>query len=236
MAHPPAPCPYDTRRREEKILCALDRHNGQSRYDLLIRAGFRRQEQIAYRSLYDAADDCLPLRVCVQGVKMGKRLRRITNKNRDLITRFRWIDAADFSLSDQDDALFHRYQSHRHPGGIMARMTRDDIAALICNSPVKTALFDCLRPTCGGGEEVIASCLVDQVADGFSAVYSYFSPDDPARSLGRYLIAKLISETQKKNLPHLYLGYWMPSVDNMRYKADFRPAEVFTRGKWEALN
>lgn len=236
MAHPPAPCAYDPGISEEKILCALDRHSGQSRYDLLIRAGFRRQEQIAYRSLYDVAGYCLPLRLCVQGFKMSKSTRRITNKNRDLTTRFRWVDRPGFSLNDRDYALFHRYQSDRHPGGGMARMSPDDFDAMIRNSPVKTALFDCLRPAYGGGEELIASCLLDQIADGFSAVYSYFSPAHAARSPGRYMIAKLIAETQNRNLPHLYLGYWMPSVRHMRYKSDFRPAEVFTWGAWQSLN
>ena len=235
MVHPPAPCPYTPGIREEKILCPLDHHSGQGRYDLLIRTGFRRQEQIAYRALYDAGDYCLPLRVCVRSFKAGKSIRRIKNKNRDLTTRFRWINTAGFSLSDQDYALFHRYQSHRHPHSGMDSMGRDNFEAMIRNSPVKTALFDCLRPACGGGKEIIASCLVDQVADGVSAVYSYFSPEDSARSLGRYMIAELIAETRCRTLPYLYLGYWIPSVRHMRYKSDFSPAEIFKQGQWHPL-
>ncbi len=36
-------------------------------------------------------------------------------------------------------------------------------------------------------------------------------------------------------LPHVYLGYWVPGSPKMDYKARFRPIEVLRPGGWARL-
>ncbi|WP_343563130.1 arginyl-transferase family protein [Kiloniella sp. b19] len=241
---PPAPCAYDPSVQEQKILCKLYPDNGTEQYDVLIHSGFRRQHDYVYKSLYEDPGYCLSLRIPVEQLKLSKTQRRIKNKNRDLETRFRWVGKRDFFLDESDYALFRRYVSGRHLDGGMADMGRTEFESMILESPIKTALLDFILPDGGkveqGSEQtetrkLLGSCLIDQVFDGYSAVYSYFDPDETRRSLGGYMILRLAEEARKRDLPYVYLGYWIPSSPKMTYKANFQPAEVFLKGQWSPL-
>jgi arginine-tRNA-protein transferase len=82
---------------------------------------------------------------------------------------------------------------------------------------------------------LIGCCVVDVFYDGLSAIYSYFDPDQPRRSLGRYIVLALISECQQQGLPYTYLGYWIKNANKMSYKADYQPLEVFDGEFWRKL-
>ena len=75
--------------------------------------------------------------------------------------------------------------------------------------------------------------LTDVQEDGLSAVYSFFDPAQAARSLGTYMILDLLDYSRNSGLRWLYLGYYVAGSQKMMYKARFRPAEVFTRGRWQ---
>ena len=78
--------------------------------------------------------------------------------------------------------------------------------------------------------------VVDELDDGLSAVYTFFDPDVPERSLGVFSILAQIALCRELELPHLYLGYWIRDSEKMRYKIDYRPIELFVSGRWVALS
>jgi arginyl-tRNA--protein-N-Asp/Glu arginylyltransferase len=69
---------------------------------------------------------------------------------------------------------------------------------------------------------------------GLSAVYTFYDPDHEKRSLGTLAILWQIDETRRRQLPSLYLGYWIRECQKMSYKIAFRPIELLINGEWLA--
>jgi arginine-tRNA-protein transferase len=70
------------------------------------------------------------------------------------------------------------------------------------------------------------------MSDGISAVYSFFDPDLPRRSLGTYMVLRLIDAAQRQDLPYVYLGYWIKGSRKMSYKERFEPLQYYIGGAW----
>ncbi len=103
-----------------------------------------------------------------------------------------------------------------------------DYRSMIEDSPVETGLIE--HRLADG--RLAAVMLADRLSDGLSAVYSYFDPDQPERSLGTYMVLDLIERAQSLGLPYAYLGYWISGSRKMDYKARFRPYELLRRDGW----
>jgi arginine-tRNA-protein transferase len=81
--------------------------------------------------------------------------------------------------------------------------------------------------------QLLAVAVCDHVNSGLSAVYSYYTPDAPKRSLGTYCVLKMIEHAKLMELEYLYLGYLIDGSHKMRYKQFFRPLEVFVDSRWQ---
>ena len=128
-------------------------------------------------------------------------------------------------------ALFKHYIDTRHGDGDMAMMGEGDYRALVEETPVRSSLIE-FRDS---GGTLVASCLIDRLQDGLSAVYSFFDPTQTARSLGTFMVLWLIDRAQLKGLDRVYLGYWVQGSAKMDYKRNFRPLEGYTPGGWTRL-
>jgi arginine-tRNA-protein transferase len=113
----------------------------------------------------------------------------------------------------------------------MAFMDRRDYASMVQSSPVNTGIIE-FRDRAG---ELVAACLADRLADGLSAVYSFFDPSQSRRSLGSFMVLWLIEEARRQGLPHVYLGFWIKDSRKMAYKARFRPLQAFGAEGWTVL-
>ena len=79
---------------------------------------------------------------------------------------------------------------------------------------------------------LLALCVLDYLDNGLSAVYTFFDPDYPKRSLGAYSILWSIYETGRLGLDWLYLGYWIETSPKMCYKSEYRPQERRQGEQW----
>lgn len=68
--------------------------------------------------------------------------------------------------------------------------------------------------------------LIDILEDGISAVYCYYDPDYPERSLGTYSLLYQIRLAQNLGLDWVYLGYWVEGSKAFAYKERFQPLEI----------
>jgi arginine-tRNA-protein transferase len=80
---------------------------------------------------------------------------------------------------------------------------------------------------------LIGCGYVDALPVGLSAIYFFYDPDHRDRSLGTFNVLKVIEEAQRRNLPHVYLGYFVEGCRSLEYKANFEPNEVLApNGEW----
>jgi arginine-tRNA-protein transferase len=68
--------------------------------------------------------------------------------------------------------------------------------------------------------------------DGLSAIYTFFDPQEDARSLGRYAVLWQIERSKELGLPYVYLGYWIRNCSKMAYKSDYQPLETLINNQW----
>jgi len=223
----PMPCPYLPNRVEQQLFTELSGPSAKATFNQLSRGGFRRSHHIIYRPACRGCEACVPVRVAVAGFSSSKGWRRVLAANADLEA-----GSAGRSISDEQFELFRRYVAGRHGDGEMARMGRRDYAAMIVASPVETELVEFRNPT----GRLYAACLVDRLDDGLSAVYSFFEPAEPRRSLGSFVVLKLIEQARAEGLPYVYLGFWVANSPKMAYKGRFRPLEGFGPDGWQPID
>ena len=180
-----------------------------------------------YRPACSGCDACRPVRVVIDDFESSRSLERVRRVNRQ-VTAESGIAAA----TTEQFGVFQRYQADRHPGGGMDLMSFLEYRAMIEDSPIET--FATEFRVAGG--TLSALMLADVVADGLSAVYSFYDPARPKLALGTYMILWLIDETARRGLPYLYLGYWIEGCAKMDYKARFRPLEAFGPEGWSAVD
>jgi arginyl-tRNA--protein-N-Asp/Glu arginylyltransferase len=222
----PAPCPYIEGRIERRIFADLCGPNAAFSYELLSEAGFRRSLGFAYRPACPGCNACVPVRIPVAAFRDERCWRRVKSANSDLRT-----GEAPARATTEQYALFCRYQQARHRDGEMARMSIADYQTMVEVGAMDSMVVE-LRDHAG---KLIAACLTDRMLKGLSAVYSFFDPSQSRRSLGSYLILRLIDIARERGLDHVYLGYWIENSRKMSYKARFRPLEALTREGWKPL-
>lgn len=220
------PCPYLPDRLERRIVTELAGRDAAALHDQLSLAGFRRSHDVAYAPACPTCDECKAVRVVATDYRPSRSMRRVLNANAGLRGR----DVKPIA-TDEQFALFAAYQAARHASGEMARMDAADYRALVEDSPVDTRLVEFRND-----ENVLfGCCLIDRLADGLSAVYSFFDPAVQQRSLGSLMILWTIEETRSLGLPYTYLGFWVAGCSKMSYKARFQPLEVCTPEGWRLL-
>lgn len=232
-----APCPYLPGRRERKLITEIPGtppgtppgaliDEATARYSLLSRAGFRRSHQYAYRPACIGCSACVPVRVRAADFEAGASLKRVARSNRDLGASERPAES-----TEEQYALFRRYIEARHGDGEMAEMTALDYHGMVRHSRIETRMAEYRD----AGGRLVAACLFDRLEGGLSAVYSFFDPELDGRSLGIYMVLRLIETARAEALAHVYLGYWIAEAPKMSYKARFRPLEALGETGWKTI-
>jgi arginine-tRNA-protein transferase len=223
---PPMPCPYLAGQVERHLFAEIAGPDAEETYDALSRAGFRRSHRVAYRPACPGCGACVPVRVAVDRFLPSRSQRRVARANGDVAAR----EAPPIATAEQF-RLFSRYQHSRHGDGEMARMGFEDYRSMVEDSAVGTSIVEFRSPD----GMLIAACLFDRLADGVSAVYSFFDPDHNARGLGTHAVLWLIDRARGEQRPHAYLGYWIADSRKMAYKARFQPLQALVAGAWRDL-
>lgn len=223
----PLPCPYLPGRTERKIVTELSGTEAEALHERLSRAGFRRSHNIAYAPVCPGCQACVPIRVVSEDFSPDRTQRRILRANADLT-----VSEMPARATAEQFTLFQRYQKNRHADGDMAAMGYYDYRAMIEDTPISTGILEFRDAR----DRLLGACLTDWLADGLSAVYSFFDTDQEKRSLGTFAVLWLIGRARSLGLPYVYLGYWVPESRKMAYKARFRPSEILISGAWHRLN
>ena len=219
----PVACPYLAGHTERKLIVELSGGGAALFYDDLSRAGFRRSHRFAYRPACRSCSSCVPVRIAVERFGHTRSTRRIRNINRDVSGYL--IPAR---ATTEQFRLFSAYQRSRHSDSDMASMSYGDYRGMVEDTPVRTGIAE-FRDISG---ELVAASLIDLLDDGVSAVYSFYDPQQPKRSLGIWSILWLVEECRRHGQPFVYLGYWISDSPKMAYKARFPALERLADGAW----
>jgi arginine-tRNA-protein transferase len=230
----PQACPYLPGRLERKLFTHLTHDKPAALIDNLLKGGFRRSQNIAYMPYCEGCHACVSVRVLVDEFEMGRTMRRVMDRNSDLVSR----QVAPVPTSEQY-SLFRSYIDTRHADGGMADMSVLDYAMMVEDSVINTFLTEYREkpaedpldsdPTTWPLKSV---ALCDRLSDGISMVYSFYDPEDATRSLGTHMILDHIEYARRLGLPYLYLGYWIRGSRKMNYKTRFQPQEQLTANGW----
>jgi arginyl-tRNA--protein-N-Asp/Glu arginylyltransferase len=81
--------------------------------------------------------------------------------------------------------------------------------------------------------ELVGVGYVDCLPEGLSAIYFFYDPEERGRSLGTYNVVSTIREAARRQLPHVYLGYFVEGCRSLEYKGRFQPNEtIHPDGNW----
>lgn len=224
FATAPHPCSYLPGRQATTVFADPGEPKNMPLYSALARNGFRRSGEHIYRPHCEACAACVAVRVPVDAFRMRRSQRRVWAVNQDLV-----VESRDDSFVPEHFELYRRYQNLRHRGGGMDNPSETSYRNFL-TSPWSDTEFHEFRHD----GQLLSIAVTDRLADGLSAVYSFFDPDHAARSLGVYAILWQIREAQRCGLTWLYLGYWIEETPKMSYKRDYRPQEHFVGGQWRS--
>ena len=232
----PSPCPYLEGQEERKVFTHLVGDRAGELNDLLTHGGFRRSQSIAYRPACEGCRACVSVRVVAADFAPSRNMRRIAERNSDIVGEMR-----DPAPTSEQYSVFRAYLDARHRDGGMADMTVLDYAMMIEDSHVDTRLVEYRRRgpdsriTGRGTGHMLAVALTDVLSDGLSMVYSFFDPDEADRSLGTFMILDHIERASRMGLPYVYLGYWVAGSRKMDYKGRFLPQERLMPSGWSRV-
>jgi len=229
----PSPCPYLAGREERKVFTHLVGERAGDLNDVLTHGGFRRSQSIAYRPACETCRACVSVRVIAEEFRPTRSMRRVHDRNSDLIAEMR----VPVPTSEQY-SVFRGYLDSRHRDGGMADMTVLDYAMMVEDSHVDTRVVEYRRRgpdsrlTGRGNGPLLGVALTDMLSDGLSMVYSFFDPDAADRSLGTFIILDHIARARRLGLAYVYLGYWVKGSKKMDYKGRFLPQERLSGDGW----
>jgi arginine-tRNA-protein transferase len=220
----PSPCPYLGGKEERKVFTHLVGERAPELNNILTQGGFRRSQSIAYRPACEGCRSCVSVRVVAKDFHPTASMRRVARRNADISSDMRIAEP-----TSEQYAIFRAYLDSRHRDGGMADMTVLDYAMMVEDSHIETRIIEYrLRES----KELVAIALTDVLGDGLSMVYSFFEPDQAARSLGTLMVLDHISRAQRMGLAYVYLGYWVRGSRKMDYKSRFLPQERLMPDGW----
>jgi arginine-tRNA-protein transferase len=216
------PCPY-LEGREARHLNLLFNRLQPGFYHALMDLNFRRMGPLVYRPQCLGCRECQNLRIPVADFRPSRSQRRTLAKNLDLT-----IEMGRPEPTGEKHALYRRYLAARHDGSMDGSQLEFE---LLHATGLETREVRYRK-----GEQLLGVGLADLEPQALSAVYCYFDPSQPRRSLGVLNVLWMIEECRRRGIPHLYLGYWVRGCRTMSYKANFRPSEVLAAdGGWSPL-
>jgi arginine-tRNA-protein transferase len=186
---------------------------------------------IAYRPACDGCSACVSVRIVTREFAPSRSQKRLAKRNSDVMRAEVKAEA-----TREQFALLRAYLDSRHAGGGMSDMGLFDYVAMVEETPVNTHIVEYREsPQDSRPGRLLACALTDVLRDGLSMVYSFFHPGEDARSLGSQMILDHVAAAQARQLPYVYLGYWIRGSTKMNYKARFKPLEALGPDGWSRL-
>ncbi|RBP48481.1 arginyltransferase [Arenicella xantha] len=219
-------CPYIEGNKSASILVDPDHQVDNALFTMLSRSGFRRSGDMLYSPKCPDCNACVSVRIPVARFVPSRGQKRVWRKNTDLT-----VTIEDVTFQQEHFDLYLKYQQHRHPDSSMCDGDPDKYIGFI-DSYFSRSKFLCFRLN----EELVGISVLDQFDGGLSAVYTFFDPELNQRSIGTYAILYMIKLCRLRDIPFVYLGYWIEDSEKMNYKRKFKPLQGHIDRQWKDLS
>ncbi|MFT6429368.1 MAG: arginine-tRNA-protein transferase [Halopseudomonas sp.] len=195
-------------------------------YSHLSELGFRRSGDHLYRPHCQACSACVASRVPAADFAPSRQQKRIIKRNVDLE-----VSPQPPRLTDEIYELYAHYIESRHADGDMYPPSRQQFDSFLVRDWPFSLFYEFRLDGV-----LLAVAVTDHMLNGLSAVYTFFHPDHPGRSLGRFAILWQIEEARRTGMDAVYLGYWIKNCRKMSYKTEYRPLEMLANQRWVRIN
>ncbi|GAA5317141.1 MAG: arginyltransferase [Candidatus Pelagadaptatus aseana] len=222
----PHDCSYLENRQATTLFVDPELKMDRSLYSKLSALGFRRSGEHLYRPRCQKCRACIATRVAAAHFKPNRSQRRCWKKNQDIEVRI--SEELNTALYYP---LYERYIYQRHADGDMYPPSEEQFNSFLLSAWDVTRYVEFWLE-----DKLVGIAVMDQLESDLTAVYTFYDPDLPKRSLGVFAILWQIHHAAKENLNHVYLGYWIKECDKMNYKLSYRPAQLFIDNNWLTLN
>lgn len=221
----PHACGYYADRTAQNLVIDPAAPNLDRLYPLALARGFRRAGGHLYHPHCRRCRACVSCRIAVERFRPDRSQRRCLRRNADLEVR-----RTEPGFTAERYRLYRRYLRSRHPGGGMDEADAADFERFLV-APWSPTEFIELR----AGGHLLGVAVTDVTSSGLSAVYTFFDPEQPRRSLGTFAILSQIDLARRLRAHYLYLGFWIDGHPKMDYKRRFAAAELLGPDGWQPL-
>ena len=178
-----------------------------------LKDGWRRFGPVMFRNECPSCRMCQSLRIPVDTFLPSTNQKRAWARNVSEVE----VRIGTPSSSPERIALLHRFHRHgQQTKGWSADVGQD--LRLFTSNPFPTEEWAYYV-----GDRLIGVGYVDVLPEGLSAIYFFHEPDVAKRSLGSFNVLKTLQVAQERQLPHVYLGYYVQGCRSLEYKERFRP-------------
>lgn len=200
-------------------------------YSTLIKQGFRRSGKFAYRPHCENCNKCVPVRLVLDQFTPTRSQKRAAKQHADLT-----VNILPLSFHQAHFDLYKQYQALRHAEDILEKDTdantskteKEQYQEFICQSNVESVMIEFKNAK----NQIKIVSIVDIIADGCSAVYTFYDATEAKASYGTFAIMWLANWAEGLKLAYLYLGYWIQESQKMAYKEKFTVQEKLIDGEW----
>ena len=219
------PCSYLDDQQAQTLFIDPEAELNHSAQTRLAELGFRRSGDFVYRPNCAECSACIPVRIPVRSFQPNRIQRRIWKRHSHLSS-----ELCEAGLNDERYELYARYIEARHQDGDMYPTSPEQFTDFLVNSRADSCFIEYRSEG-----KLVAVAVTDLLDNAYSAVYSFFDPDDKKASYGVYTILSQIDRARRAGLDYLYLGYWIKACQKMSYKVNYRPVELFVNDQWTLL-
>ncbi|BDU22626.1 arginyltransferase [Dyella sp. GSA-30] len=221
----PHSCGYFAERTAQNLVIDPAAPQLDQLYGAALERGFRRAGGHLYLPHCGQCRACTPCRIDVEHFAPDRAQKRCAKRNADIV-----ISESMAGYNAERHTLYERYLRQRHPGGGMDEADASDFRRFL-TAPWSPTLFLEMRLA----KRLVGVAVTDVCTNGLSAVYTFFDPDEHARSLGTFAILQQVALARRRGLPWVYLGFWIEGHPKMDYKRRFRPLQVRGTAGWAAM-
>ena len=221
----PHSCGYFAERTAQNLVIDPAAPQLDQLYGAALERGFRRAGGHLYLPHCGQCRACTPCRIDVEHFAPDRAQKRCMKRNADIV-----ISESMAGYNAERHTLYERYLRQRHPGGGMDEADASDFRRFL-TAPWSPTLFLEMRLA----KRLVGVAVTDVCTNGLSAVYTFFDPDEHARSLGTFAILQQVALARRRGLPWVYLGFWIEGHPKMDYKRRFRPLQVRGTAGWAPM-